>query len=59
MTLNMIRQEQEADQNRSASERILAPFMVASPVYSSASSPQASLAQNSAIPTDTESIDAT
>jgi len=32
-TLNMIRQEQEADLTRSASDRILAPFMVASPIY--------------------------
>ncbi len=32
-TLNMIRQEQEADLTRSASNRILAPFMVASPIY--------------------------
>lgn len=45
-TLDMIRQEQEADESRSASDRILAPFMVASPVYHVDSSAQVNTTQS-------------
>ena len=55
-TLTMIRQEQEADQNRSAGEKILAPFMVASPVYHSNLSTQGNLDQSPV--SATESSDA-